>query len=102
MVFCDIVICLGDQNCDILYLDDGKKEGRCLFDICDMYDLDLIINEFIRIFVIKEFCLDVILINVLVFVRKLGVIEIGLSDYLFVYVILNSKIFYFKLEIVVK
>lgn len=67
-----------------------------------MYDLDLIINEFIRIFVIKEFCLDVILINVLVFVRKLGVIEIGLSDYLFVYVILNSKIFYFKLEIVVK
>lgn len=102
MVSCDTVICLGDQNCDILHPDDGKKEGRCLLDICDMYDLDSIINEPTRISATKESCLDVILTNAPAFVRKSGVIETGLSDHSFVYAILNSKILHPKPETAVK
>ena len=61
MVSCDTVICSGDLNCDILHPQDGKKEGKCLLDICDMYDFDSIINESTRISTTKESCLDVIL-----------------------------------------
>ena len=49
--------------------DVGKKEGRCLLDICDMYDLDSIINEPTRISATKESCLDLILTNAPAFVK---------------------------------
>lgn len=37
----DNIICLGDLNCDGNPLDNYNK-GRCLLDVCDIYDLDLL------------------------------------------------------------
>ena len=49
-------------NSDILHPLADKKEGRCLL-ICDVYDLDSIINVPTRISKTRESCLDVIIIN---------------------------------------
>lgn len=49
--------------------------------MCDIYDFDSFINVFIGISKNREFCFDVIFINVFVFVKDLGVIYMGLSDY---------------------
>lgn len=71
-------------------------------DICDVYDFDFLINKFIRILENKLICLDVIFINVFVFMRDFGIIEIGLSDYCFVYIVLNMKLLWFRLESIFK
>ena len=45
------IICLGDFNCDISNpLDNNNNKGRCLLDICDIYDLDSLNNSPTRIF----------------------------------------------------
>lgn len=46
----DKIICFGDVNCDISNFLDNYNKGRCLLDICDIYDLDFLNNLFIRIF----------------------------------------------------
>lgn len=71
-------------------------------DICDVYDFDFLINKFIRMLENKLICLDVIFINVFVFMRDFGIIEIGLSDYCFVYIVLNMKLLWFRLESIFK
>ena len=57
--FSNTLLCTGDLNCDILHPLDNNKEGRCLLDICDVCDLDSIINTPTRISKTKKSCLDV-------------------------------------------
>ena len=72
----------------------NNKQGKCLLDICDIYDLDpLIINQQ------ESTCLDVILSNVPAFLKDSGVIDTGLSDYRrslhntnLIYTTLNTKL----------
>ena len=80
--FSDTVICTGNLNSDILYplaytyvLLRDKKEGRCLFDVCDLYDLDSIINVPTRISKTRESSLDVILTNALALIESSCVLE---------------------------
>ena len=79
-------------NSDILHPLADKKEGRCLLNICDMYDLDSIINVPTRISKARESCLDVILTNDSALIKPSGVLEPGLSEHRLVYAVLNSKL----------
>ena len=86
------IICLGDLNCDISNpLDNGNK-GRCLLDICDIYDLDSLNNSPTRVSSQHSSCLDVILTNVPGYFRESGTLEVGLSDHCLVYTVLNKKL----------
>ena len=69
----DNVIFTGDLNSDILHPLDNHKEGQCLLDMCDIYDLDSLINVPTRISKNREPCLDVILTNVPAFAKDSGV-----------------------------
>ena len=96
----DNIICLGDLNCDIGNPLDNNKQGRCLLDICDVYDLDSLINTPTRISTQRASCLDVILTNVPGYFKESGTFEAGLSDHCLVYTILNKKLPQPKAEIV--
>ena len=87
----DNVICTGDLNSDILHPLDNHKEGQCLLDMCDIYDLDSLINVPTRISKNRESCLDVILTNIPAFAKDSGVIHTGLSDHDLVYTVLNTR-----------
>ena len=39
----NVVVCR-DLNCDLLHPLDNDKQGQCLMDICDVYDLDSLVN----------------------------------------------------------
>ena len=86
------VICIGDINCDLLHPVYNGKQGRELFDICDVYDLHNLINEPTRIFSTKESCLDVLSTNVPSLALKSGTVDIGLSDHMLICTILNKKL----------
>ena len=87
----DNVIFTGDLNSDILHPLDNHKEGQCLLDMCDIYDLDSLINVPTRISKNRQSCLDVILTNVPAFVKDLGVIHTDLSDHDLVYKTRNMR-----------
>ena len=78
-------------NSDILHPLADKKEGRSLLNICDVYDLDSIINVPTRISKARESCLDVILTNDSALIKPSGVLEPGLSEHRLVHAVLNSK-----------
>ena len=96
------LVCIGDLNCDLLHPLDNNKQGKCLLDICDVYDLDSLVNKPTRISQNKESCLDVILTNVPAFMKNSGVIDTGLSDHNLVYTVLNTKLLRPKAEKVIK
>lgn len=102
MLFSDTVICTADLNSDILHPLADKKEGRCLLDVCDLYDLDSIITVPTRISKTRESCLDVILTNASALIKSSGVLEPGLSDHRLVYAVLNSKLLLPKADAVMK
>ena len=85
------VISIGDLNCGLLHPVDNGKQGRKLLDICAVYDLHNLINEPTRASSTKESCRDVILTNVPSLVLKSGTADIGLSDHMLIYTILNKK-----------
>ena len=88
----DNIICLGDLNCDISNPLDNYNKGRCLLDICDIYDLDSLNNSPTRISSQRFSCLDVILTNVPGYFRESGTLEVGLSDHCLVYTVINKKL----------
>ena len=67
-------------------------KGRCLLDICDIYDLDSLNNTPTSISSQRSSCLDVILTNVPGYFRESGILEIGLSNHCLVYTVLNKKL----------
>ena len=73
-----------------------------MLDVCDVYDLDSIINVPTRISKTRESCLDVILTNASALIKSSGVLEPGLSDHKLVYVVLNSKLLLPKADMVMK
>lgn len=85
---------LGDFNCNVL-----KKslESRVLFNFLCEINLKQIIIILIRIIDIGEFLIDVILVLFFDFVYVCGVLNIFISDYLFVYMELQLKFFKFLL-----
>ena len=91
-LLCENVICIGDLNADILHPLYSKKQGKCLLDIGDIYDLDSLINKPTRGSEKRTSCLDVILTNVPAFTRDSGVIETGLSNHCLVYTVLTAKL----------
>ena len=93
------IICLGDFNCDISnLLDNNNNKGRCLLDICDIYDLDSLNNSPTRISSQRSSCLDVIVTNVPGYFRESGTLEVDLGDYCLVYTVLNKKLLQPKAE----
>ena len=99
---CVNVICLGDLNCDIIHPFMNNNQGKCLLDICDIYDLDTLIKEPTRISTTRASCLDVILSNVPMFMKSSGAIETGISDHLLVYTVLKTKMLHANAEVVKK
>lgn len=69
-----------------------KKKGEPFLDICDIYDLDSMIDKPTRITKSAESCLDVILTSTPSFIQKADTYEAGLSDHKMVFAILNTKI----------
>lgn len=101
--FSDTVICTGDLNSDILHPLADKKEGRCVLDVCDVYDLDSIINVPTRIPKTRESCLDIILTKPpSALIKSPGVLKPGLSDHKLAYAVLNSKLLLPKADMVTK
>ena len=96
------VIFTGDLNSDILHPLDNHKEGQCLLDMCDIYDLDSLINVPTRISKNRESCLDVILTNVLAFAKDSGVTHTGLSDRDLLYTVLKTRHMRSKAETITK
>ena len=62
------VIFIGNLNCDILNPLHNNEQGKCLLDICDVYDLASLITSPTRISKNTAPCLDVFLTNVPVFI----------------------------------
>jgi len=83
---------IGDLNCDIINPLHNNQQGKCLLDICEIYDLDSLITSPTRIFTNRASCLDVILTNVPAFIKDSGVIETGLSDHCLVHAVLNTTL----------
>ena len=77
-----------------------QKEGWCLLDVCDLYDLDSIINVPTRISKTRQSYLDVILTIASALIKSSGVLEPGLSNHWLVYAVLNSKLLLPKSEMV--
>ena len=101
--FSDTVICTGDLNSDILHPLADKKEGRCLLDVCDVYDLDSIINIPTRISKTRGKNLAAKgLTNASALIKLSGALEPGLSDHKLVYAVLNSKLLLPKADMVMK
>ena len=98
----DNVIFTGDLNSDILHPLDNHKEGQCLLDMCDIYDLDSLINVPTGISKNRESCLDVILTNVPAFAKDSGVTHTGLSDHDLVYTVLKTRHMRSKAETITK
>ena len=96
MSFCENAICLGDLNCDILNLLMNNHQGKCLLDICDIFDLDTLIKQPTRISTTRASCLDVILSNVPMFMKTSAAVETGISDHLLVYTVLNTRMLHAK------
>ena len=80
----------------------NNNQGKCLLDICDIYDLDTLIKEPTRISTTRASCLDVILSNVPMFMKSSGAIETGISDHLLVYTVLKTKMLHANAEVVKK
>ena len=95
------IICIGDLNSDLLQPLSNNKQGKCLLDICDIYDLDSLIKP-TRVSENRSSCLDVILTNVPVFMGDTDVIETGPSDHYWVYTVLKIKPMRHKSESFVK
>ena len=89
---CENVNCIGDLNCDLLNPLAHNKQGRCLMDICDIYDLDTLINTPTRISTNRALCLYVILTNVPAYMKDSGTIQTGLSDHNLVYTVIKTKL----------
>ena len=53
------VICIGDLNCDIINPLHNNQQGKCLLDICDIYDQDSLITSSTHISTNTASCLDV-------------------------------------------
>ena len=85
------MICTGDLNSDILHPLDNHKEGQCLLDMCDIYDLDSLTNVPTRISKTRESRLDVILTNVPAFAKDSGIIHTSPSDHDLVYTVLKTR-----------
>ena len=96
------LVCIGDLNCDLLHPLVNNKQGKCLLDLCDVYDLDSLVNEPTRISENKASCTDVILSNVPPFMKNSGVIDTGLSDHNLVYTVLNAKLLRPRAEKIIK
>ena len=78
--------------CDISNPLNNNNQGRCLLDICHIYDLDSLNNTPTSISSQRSSCLDVILTNVPGYFRESGILEVGLSDHCLVYTVLNKKL----------
>lgn len=100
--FSDTVTCTGVLNSDKLHPLADKQEGRCVLDVCGVYDLDSIINVPTRISKTRESCLDVILTYASALIKSSGVLEPGLSDHKLAYAVLNSKLLLPKADMVMK
>ena len=74
-------VLLGDLNCDLLRPDIQGKEGRTLLDICDLYDLQCLINGPTRITNNTATLIDVILVNNRKRFLHADVLEPHLSDH---------------------
>ena len=61
-------------------------------DICDVYDLHILVTGPSRITASKETLLDVILSNAPLLALKSGTVDIGLSDHMLTYTIFNNKL----------
>lgn len=84
----NIVFYVGDFNVDFLVLDKIFKVGCKLLDLLDIYDFYCLINKVIRKIKILEIFFDLILINNKRIILILGVVDIFLSDYFLVYIVL--------------
>ena len=100
-LLCENVICIGDLNLEILH-SLYNKQGKCLLDISDIYDLDSLVNKPTRVSENRSSCLYVILTNAPAFTRDSGVIGTGLSDHCLVYTVLNTKLLRPKSEATIR
>lgn len=88
---CNIFIFIGDLNFDRLRLE--CIEGKILFSLEEVYGLECLIKDLIRIMFIFEIFLDVIFINKLEFFKISGVLNLEMSDYYLVYGIMKERVF---------
>ena len=87
MSLCDDVLILGDLNCD-LYAK-NSTDGRALADLCDLFNLDCLINEPTRLSQSSSSLIDVILTNNKCRFLSSGVLEPHLSDHHLVYTVMR-------------
>lgn len=84
----NIVFYVGDFNVDFLVLDKLFKDGCKMLDLLDIYDFYCLINKVIRKIKILEIFFNLILINNKRIILILGVVDIFISDYFLVYMVL--------------
>lgn len=94
----DNVIRIGDLNSDILHLLDNKKKGQCLLDICDICNLDGLINVPTRRYKTKGSCPK----NIPALIKQSGAIVHGLSDHELVYTVLKTRLMRPQAQIIIR
>ena len=88
---CGDVLLLGDLNCNLLNPDANGCEGRHLIEICDIYNMDSLIDKATRVSQSSQTLIDIILTNNKTRFLSSGVLEPHLSDHSLVYVIKRTS-----------
>ena len=88
---CGDVMLLGDLNCNLLNPDVNGCDGRHLIGICDIYNLDCLIDKPTRVSQSSQSLIDIILTNNKGRFLSSGVFEPHLSDYSLPYAIMRTS-----------
>lgn len=89
-LMCDDLLLLGDLNCNLMDPDAIGGSGRDLIELCDIFNLECLIDKPTRVNQLSETLIDVILTNNRGRFLSSGVFEPHLSDHSLVYTVMTT------------
>ena len=89
---CDDLLVLGDLNCDLLQPQNNGGEGSDLLDLCDIFNLECLVNEPTRVTPTSKTLIDVILTNNKGRFLSTGTLEPHISDHRLIYTVMRISL----------
>ena len=88
---CEDILVLGDLNCDILHPSNNGTEGRHLLDMCEVFNLDCLIDEPTRLTTTSQTLIDVLLTNNKRRFLVSGTLEPHVSDHRLAFTVMKAS-----------
>ena len=89
---CDDLLVLGDLKCDLLHPQNNGGEGSDLLDLCDIFNLECLLNEPTRVSSTSKTLIDVILTNNKGRFLSTGTLEPHISDHRLIYTVMRISL----------